>query len=609
MSEISQQERLGKLHPASPLGPDDLVLVQFRGSEAVNDLFRFEVEALTDKSSIDLDAAIGKHFTVELTTIADGPRYFDGLLTDVTALGPHLGKRGYMLTLQPELWMLSRRYNQRIFHDQSPVDIITQVLGDHGLSAEQDAPGDLAQGPQEYVVQHGESDLDFIRRLMERFGINFYHTHALGSHGIKLTGESFGSKTAEGTREVKASSRQHNADKEHFESWRYDRRLTGGRVRVTDYNFEKPSTSLEASQTGDAGYAHNDIESFVYPGGYLDAGEGVDTAKLRLKQLRGEDNRHYAEGDVMSAGAGTVLTIEGTGDTTVDGKDFVVLAAHHAYDAQSYSTGGDGADAGVDPYRGAFEMAPKSVPLVPQMVTRRAVIPGPQVAKVIGSDEIDCDRYGRILVQFPWDLEGSGSMRCRVVQPWAGAGWGNIQIPRVGMEVLVQFLMGDPDHPVVVGCLYNQANMPPYALPSEQNTAGIRSKSVGGGGYNELVMIDTDGQEKIRMHAQHDHEVTVENDETVEVKKNRSQTVGENKSTEVGKVYTIDAKDKIELTVGQSKLMMDGSKIELSIGSSKVTLDMTNVKVETMNLQTNGVTAKHGASGMLDIKAPLVQIN
>jgi type VI secretion system secreted protein VgrG len=637
MQVMSQADRLGKLH--TPFGEDVVVLLKFDGTEAVNELFEFTVEAMTGKEGLDLDSAIGKHCTIELKSIAHGPRYFDGLLTEVRALGFLEGGLGYRLTLRPWLWLLDQRRNQRIFHDKTAQDIIQTILAEHGFNADITASG-LPQ--LEYTVQYGESDLAFIRRLMERFGLNFYFVHGNGSHDLKINDGSFDTPIPGDERVVLTSTGQHLGNEEHFDNWSFDRRITTGRVKLADYNFKTPAAAMGADQSGTASYDHHDLESYEYPGGYLDNGAGKTVAQLRLKQVRGADNRHRSEGDAMSLAAGMVVKLKSE-DDALDGKSFVALGCTHSFVAESYSTGGSGGGgAGEDSYRGTYEFSPKDQPVVPPRVTARAVMSGPHVAVVTGSGEIDSDEFGRITVRFPWDSDGAMSMRCRVLQPWAGASFGNIFIPRVGMEVVVEFLDGDPDQPLVIGCLYNGQNAPPYGLPGKQNIAGIKSNSVGGGGYNEFILDDTGGSELIRTHAQYDLETTVENDERRTVKNNRTTeidvndtrtvkgndkeditgtmetTVSQSKQTDVSTTYDITAVSHFHVKVGQCELMMDGTQIVLSIGPSKVTLNMGQLSVESTaisitgsaSLETKGgATAQHTAGGPMVIQAAIVNIN
>jgi type VI secretion system secreted protein VgrG len=228
-------------------------------------------------------------------------------------------------------------------------------------------------------------------------------------------------------------------------------------------------------------------------------------------------------------------------------------------------------------------------------------VQGPQTAKVVGEGEIDVDEYGRILVRFHWDQEQDQSRRCRVAQVWAGKQWGGIYTPRVGMEALVQFLEGDPDQPLVVGCVYNDKYMPPYALPGDKSISGVKSNSTpGGNGFNEFIFDDKDGSELVRLHAQMDLESVVENDESRNVKKDRKTEIGQNDTLHVIQVLKIDAGTKVEITCGGSKITMTPDKIKI---------ESIQVEIGATTFKSDAVMSTHSASGVMDIKGSLVKIN
>ncbi len=222
---------------------------------------------------------------------------------------------------------------------------------------------------------------------------------------------------------------------------------------------------------------------------------------------------------------------------------------------------------------------------------------------MVGDGEIDCDEYGRILVQFHWDQYKDKSMRCRVAQVWAGSQWGGMFIPRVGMEVLVHFIDGDPDHPMVIGCVYNADNKPPYPLDGKKNIAGWKSNSTeGGGGYNEFIMDDTKGNELVRAHAQFNLDSTVENDETRHVKVDRTTKIDNNETMNVGNEIMITAQTKITIKCGQSTIVMDPTSITIQ--------SLTINVLANAELNTNGkATANHTSDGKLSVQAPMVTIN
>jgi len=248
-------------------------------------------------------------------------------------------------------------------------------------------------------------------------------------------------------------------------------------------------------------------------------------ARLRAEGESGQDRRFEAQGDIPALGAGLRVTLDGE-PLPGTGEDYLCLVAHHSYTSDNYGSGGEVGDGYA--YTGRYVLLPSDAPLVPELKTARADVKGPQTAEVVGDGEIDCDEFGRILVQFHWDLDAAYSMRCRVSQSWAGNGWGGMVIPRVGMEVVVEFLDGDPDKPLVTGCVYNGKNAVPYDLPEHKTRSTFRTDTHEGEGFNELRFEDKKGEEEVFLHAQKDQNIEVESDKTEFVGKNKIRHVGEN---------------------------------------------------------------------------------
>lgn len=508
---FKQTDRAGRLTTA--LGPDVLVLTRFDGSDRMNDLFEYRVEALAPGPDVDFDTLIGTHATVTLKTL-HGPRHFDGIVTRARWVGVGENGHRYEMVLRPWLYLASRRRNQRIFHEKTVVQILQELLepyaslGDPAL--EMRLTGDYK--PLEYTVQYRESDMDFACRMMERSGINYYFAHRQGSHTMVLTDSDQGHDSIAGTdRPFYRVDREHTGDEEHFWEMAPERNLTTGAVRVIDYNFKTPAAAMEADRIGDAAYAFGQLESYEYPGDYLDQDGGKAAARLRVAQERGKDRRNRAVGNVAGLSAGMIVGL--TGDDVPGVADQqLCLTANHSFMAESYGSGGDAGDDFA--YTGQYTLMPVSAPLAPPNKTPRPIVQGPQTAVVVGSGEIDCDEFGRILVQFHWDLAGARSMRCRVAQNWAGNGLGGVVIPRIGMEVVVDFIDGNPDKPIVTGCVVNGSNGNIYGLPASKTKSGFKTKTHEGSGFNELSFEDANGGEKIFMHAQKDLERVVKDNES-----------------------------------------------------------------------------------------------
>lgn len=512
-----QDARMGRISTA--LGKDVLNLLRFEGEEHLNDLFSYRIEALSARDDLDFDALIGTHATVHLHSFDLPEVPFDGVIVEAQLLGAGENGWRYELILKPWFWLLSLRRKQQIYHEKTVVQILDEVFAPWDEGVENRLAGDYPT--LEYTVQYRESDMAFATRLMERFGINYHFAHQDGVHTLVLTDDTTQhDPIIGGARPCLGVDTGHSAMEEHFWDMRPARRLTTGAIRLTDYNFKTPTAAMEAERIGDAAHAQGQIESYDYPGDYLAQGAGNRVARLRSDQERGQDARHRALGDCASLRAGRSVKV--IREKTAQVGASMCLSANH-----SYMSGGYGSTSKAEAtYEGRYLLMPVDAPLRPEAKTPRALVQGPQTATVVGDGEIDCDEFGRILVRFHWDLDKRYSMRCRVSQNWAGKGWGGMVIPRIGMEVVVEFLEGDPDKPLVTGCVYNGKNDPPYELPKHKTRSTFKTDTHQGEGYNELRFEDEKGREEIFVHAQLDHSIKVLNHQTNRVDRNKVESIG-----------------------------------------------------------------------------------
>jgi type VI secretion system secreted protein VgrG len=326
---ISQKNRLGVFHPPDNT-TDGLALMRFTGHEAVNDLFEIEVECLSTTASIDFDPLLGRNASVRLNTIdpAHPERYFDGLLTEARWLGPVEEGHGYTLTLRPWLWVLGLRQNQRIFHNMTAPDILAAIFGEYGF----DHVSDLQRSyPEiEYTVQFQESDLEFAQRLMSMYAISYYFRHELHGHTLVLFDEAESLPEVPGrTRPFRITEGQYRAPGEHLYDWVSGRRMTTGRVTMTDYNFTTPTAAMLAERSIGSGYENGDVESFVFPGRYPDKGSGETLAQSRVDQAGKDDMLHSARGDCASLTAGMRVTVTDHPEDAINDKTYVTLSCEH----------------------------------------------------------------------------------------------------------------------------------------------------------------------------------------------------------------------------------------------------------------------------------------
>jgi type VI secretion system secreted protein VgrG len=367
-----------------------------------------------------------------------------------------------------------------------------------------------------YTVQFAESDASFAARLMERFGITSSWEHKSGNHILVLTDLAVNHpEIPAGSRPYYGVERLHLAEEEHFNSWKSGARMTTGAVRLTEYNFKTPFASQEVERASDAAYAHGQTESYDWPGDYLSQGEGNAVADRRLAAQEGQGLRITANGNISTLGAGGRVTLKGDAIPGATGRRFICLKAEHHLRAQVYGT--STLDEHERDYDSTYVMMPDTAPFRLQIRTQKPLIHDPQTAIVVGKGEIDCDEYGRVLVRFHWDLEGAHSMRCRVLQHSASGEYGGMIIPRIGMEAVVEFLEGDPDKPLVTGCVYNGSTDRPYQLPSHKTKHVMRADSHEGQGFNEISFEAQSGRENMAIHAQRDQTIRVLNDQSANI--------------------------------------------------------------------------------------------
>ena len=594
----TQAARIGQL--TTPLGQDKLVLTRFEASEGLSQLFEFTAEALSDDPNIDFNAAIGEKCCVALHTHGKTIRYFNGILVGTQWMGVDNDRYAYRLRIRPWFWLLTRTSDCRIFKDLSVPDILDKVFGDHGGFAKFEKKLSSNYPKLKYCVQYRESDFHFASRLMEEFGIYYCFAHSDSNHVMQLC-DGLSSHSAK-TGGEKLTFRKYEEDNRHREehvfAWIPERSFNTGKVTFNDFDYKKPTSSLIAESEKGGGYQNDKLEHYDYPGRYKEKSDGKDLAQVRLQSEQARDHRCRATGDSPHCAPGALVSLAEHPESSQN-KRYLVVNATHSYASDTYRTSGSGGGGNV--YSGNYEYLPTDTPYRAPQITPVPRIYGPQTAIVCGSGEIDVDEDGCITVQFHWDREKKPSRKVRLAQVWSGKNWGGIYIPRVGMEVVVQFVEGDPDRPLVIGTVYNGDNKHPYKLPKDKTLAGVKSKTDGGSGYNELVFDDKQSNELIRMHGQKDHEVKIENDQRRDIGNDVSVKVGNNQTMKIGNVLEVTAQSKIEFKVGQSKIVMD--PMSITIESS-----MIKIKASIMLDESSPMTTVKG-DALLILKGGLVLIN
>jgi type VI secretion system secreted protein VgrG len=541
MATFTQEKRL--LTVSSGLGDDVLLLTAFSGREELSRLFQYRLELLSQDDAIAPSAIVGQRITWAVHHVDEEPRFFNGYVSRFSAGGKTgRGFRRYQAEVVPWLWLLTRASNCKIFQNKSAPKIIEATFDDFGFA---DYQLSLTRTPtvRDYCVQYRETAFSFVSRLMEEEGIFYYFKHEDGKHTLVLAdAKSAYADCQENEVEFFGGSLAPN----HISAWEHAYEYRPGKWTQTDYNFESPSTRLLSTTSTVVDLANiSAFEMFDYPGGYAKTGDGKALTRIHME----EDEAPH---DVVT-GASTCCTFTPGAklkltrhECDAEMNAYVLTGVqHHATDS-SYEGNGVAAQ-----YRNTFTCIPASVVFRPARLTHKPFVHGTQTAVVVGpaGEEIYTDKYARIKVQFHWDRVGkkdeNSSCWIRVSTTSAGKGWGILQIPRIGHEVVVDFLEGDPDKPIVIGCVYNAENMPAGTLPADKATSGMKSASTPGSkGFNQIFCTDTKNKEMITIHGQKDMSTTIEHDDSLHVKNHMSITV-DGKHTE-----TIKKATKITITEG-----------------------------------------------------------
>jgi type VI secretion system secreted protein VgrG len=506
----------------SPLGEDVLVLTEFSSSEGLSELFEYHIEALSEQENLNFDQAIGKGCMVTLATCDGQTRFCHGIMTDAEWIGKRDTLYIYRVVLRPWLWLLGRKADCRIFLDKSVLDIIQEVFSKAGFTDFEFRTTE-SYDTIEYCVQYRETDLAFVCRLMEHYGIYYFFEPSDGKHTMVMADSRSSHMPVPGLATVTFNPIAARGQKlqQTLREWASERRFRTGKVCFNDYDYEQPRKDLQASKEASESYTHSKLEVYDYHYKYTEKDKGEDHARYRLEAEQAIDHRRRGAGDAISLYPGGLVTLE-KHDSSQENITYLVVHAAFHFTEQYYRSSRPvvGTDEG---YECSFVFQPANRPFRTLPLTPKPRIYGIQTAKVVGKrgedgEEISTDGLGRIWVKFHWDREPQKTCPIRVAQVWSGGKWGAIFIPRIGMEVVVDFLEGDPDRPLVTGCVYNGDNQPPFDLPDKKTMAGWKSNSSkGGNGYNELVFEDKKGSEKILMHAEKDHDVVINDTETVTI--------------------------------------------------------------------------------------------
>ncbi len=636
MDAYTQDRR--RLRIDTVLGQDHVLPVSLRGRDSISSFFSYDVELASTDHAIKADDILGTSATLRLEDSTGLYTNINGVVARFAVAGRDArGFSLYRICVVPSLWFLTQTRDCRIFQDKNVRDIVDAILGEHGIQ-HKEWRLNAEHEKRDYCVQYLETAYDFICRLLEEEGIFFYFRHDDKKHTVVFSDNNRGLTKCANERVAIAGDVGAPGG---IWQWESTYRFRTGQWALGDYNFETPSTSLTTEKkTVNQVLAKRPFEVFDYPGRYLKKSPGDALTKLRIEYEEAAYQETSGEGACLGFTAGTYFSLS-SGDARETGEEYLVSSVEHSAEDWSELT----QDAKPATYSNRFCCALRSVPYRPELKTERPRIHGTQTAVVTGpgGSEIFTDKYGRIKVHFHWDRQGKkdehSSCWIRVAQSWAGRSFGTWYVPRIGQEVVVAFLEGDPDRPLVVGSVYNAEQTVPFSLPANATQSGLRTRSSMGGGAancNEFRFEDKKGSELVSLHSEkdlstetehdathwvgHDETTTVDNNrtetvhgnETITIDKNRTETVHMNETVQIdlNRAHTIGVAEMLTvgaarvhsvglaeaITVGTARTLTVGAAQTITVGADQAITVGANQTINVANDQTISVGANENVS-------------
>ncbi len=616
-----------------------------RIAEELSTVTEMRVEFLTTDSKFDAATLLGTRLRLELKT-EDAPRRLQGICIAVEFLGSSEGFELYGVDVRPWLWFLTRSSDNRIFQGKTTPEIIEQVCADRGFSEIKQRLS-RSYDAREYCVQYGETDFDFLSRLMEEEGIYYFFEHDGDSEELILA-DGIGAHEPAGTLPFRPYDRTSMLEDGHVFEWSPRGRVVSGKISLVDYDMTKPNTDLKVASSIKKGkHSHGDYERYEIDGYYTEIAKGEGAARVRMEREAHDALRFVCSANAPQLAAGTTFKLTDEPKLGRDGEFLVVKALHHMQ--------GTGTTRPKQPiesqvsappmvfpletgrYCATLEVAPKSEPYRPPKKTAWPRLQGVLTAVVTGpgGEEIYTDEYGRIKVQFHWDREGAkdenSSCWVRTVVPWSGRGWGMFGVPRIGQEVVVEFEGGNPDRPIVTGMVYNDATRHPFGFPSNKTMSGLKTNSSkGGGGAHELVFEDKKDEEYVRMISEKDYFLKIKNNAEITIgmekqdagdltqtiyrhktetlktgdytftieKGNRKVKISDNHSEDVGGTFDtrIKGDTTLKITQGNYSEVLDMGNFSTKVSKGNISTAASFGKIDTEAMQS--IELKVGTSSI-----------
>lgn len=607
--------RFLELTPTSLFG-DEAVLARLEGREEISRPYEFMLTIDSPKESIAPADVIGKPLGVKIDRKDGPPRFVHGYISHLwagdfvmTEGKQRVSSRIYRARIVPWIWFMMRASRSFVYlpekQEKSFQDIFDKLLErvkSYGhVQTWNDVAGAsiLKNRKTEHCVQYRETDFNFLSRTLERFGVYYYFKHEANKHTLVLSDKSNYPRASDAEVDLKPSISSIYTN-DQITSWEHAYEFVSGKFEQTDYDFLQPSTSLKtsASKSGNVSLSNNSgYELYDYPNDYVDKGDGTEESYRRMEEEEIRFNTVQGESCCKSFTAGYKFKLKSHYSCPDEaGKSFLLTGVHHSASQPARSTDSQTSTF----YSNRFVCVPDSMQYRPSRQTPRPRLVSIQTAVVVGpkGEEIYTDEHGRVKVQFHWDREGrhdeNTSCWIRVSQSHAGRGFGGIDIPRIGEEVIVSFVEGDPDRPLITGRVYHKESVPPFALPGEKTRSGMKTKTYKGKGFNELSMDDTPGKEQIRIHGQYNMDTVVENDETHTIHNNRTKkvdvdetmTIGNNQKLDVGVNKTVTVGTNHDETIGINQTVKVGTNQSTTVGTNQSN-SVGSMKSETVGMMSN----------------------
>lgn len=551
----------------TPLGADKLLIQSVHGEERISGLFHFFLEMKSEEKALDFAAIVGKSATIKIA-LADGSttRYVNGIVGRFVQAGGDARFYTYHAELHPWFWLMSMSVDCRIWQNKTVIEIVTGLFDELGFTDYKNSTTGTYTA-LEYCVQYNESAFAFVSRLLEDAGIFYTFEHADGKHTLVLADASSAFTDCPGAATVDYATYGLWAQQNVVTSLTIEQAVIPGKYAVDDFGFETPSTDLMGSTDSTKATNGSTRRIYEYPGGFVKKDASDAKAKLRMEEKEVPHKSLRGTSFVRAWYPGAKST----------------LAKHYRDDVNAaYAIARVSHNATLEGYSNSFEAFPADLTYRPPRSTRKPVIPGTQTAIVVGKsgEEIWTDKYGRVKVQFHWDQKGTSdensSCWIRVAQGWAGKSWGQMFLPRIGQEVVVSFLEGDPDRPLITGSVYNAEQTVPYTLPADQTKSTIKSNvSKGGGGFNEFRFEDKKDSEEVFLQAQKDLNTVVKHDETHKV--GTLEKDGEGNQT-----VTVHNNRTVTLTKGTDKLQIKEGDRDIDVDKGNETHDVAGTRDVTI---------------------------